>query len=157
MKFSADGKNQTDANKKGKKLSLADYKKRQMEERKRQEEEHAREEAERQRQQNNRLSTDAVTAVLSSAVEAATNGSRVQTVTSSDVAWLSSLVGINLTGSPTAIGESSQELTKATSERLSDLAQATEQVNIFDLYPIDADLRRLDGFFFNSGPYMQKP
>lgn len=124
----ADGKNQTDANKKGKKLSLADYKKRQMEERKRQEEEHAREEAERQRQQNNRLSTDAVTAVLSSAVEAATNGSRVQTVTSSDVAWLSSLVGINLTGSPTAIGESSQELTKATSERLSDLAQATEQV-----------------------------
>jgi len=100
-----------------------------MEERKRQEEEQAREEAERQRQQNNRLSTDAVTAVLSSAVAAANSGSRVQTVTSSDVAWLSSLVGINLTGSPSSLEDASQELTQSTAERLSDLAQATEQVN----------------------------
>jgi len=115
-------------NKKGKKLSLADYKKRQQEERKKQEEEKAKEEAERTRQQKNRLSTDAVTAVLSSAVQAATNGSRVQSVTSSDVAWLSSLVGMNLTGSPNTLGEQSQELTQSTAERLSDLAQATEQV-----------------------------
>ena len=127
-------------------MSLADYKKRQQEERKKQEEEKAKEEAERTRQQKNRLSTDAVTAVLSSAVQvkivfdlvsvvlryfqAATNGSRVQSVTSSDVAWLSSLVGMNLTGSPNTLGEQSQELTQSTAERLSDLAQATEQVHI---------------------------
>ena len=51
-------------------------------------------------------------------------------MTSSDVAWLSSLVGMNLTGSPNTLGEQSQELTQSTAERLSDLAQATEQVHI---------------------------
>ena len=67
-------------NKKGKKLSLADYKKRQQEERKKQEEEKAKEEAERTRQQKNRLSTDAVTAVLSSAVQVKIDLDRVSVV-----------------------------------------------------------------------------
>lgn len=55
-------------------------------------------------------------------------------MTSSDVAWLSSLVGMNLTGSPNTLGEQSQELTQSTAERLSDLAQATEQVYICKTY-----------------------
>ena len=115
-----------------------------MEERKRQKEEEEREEAERQRQQNNRLSPDAVTAVLSSAVAAATNGSRVQTVTSSDVAWLSSLVGMNLSRSPNSAVETSLELTQSTAERLSDLAQATEQVTLEHLKKtLKVFLRRL--------------
>lgn len=112
-----------------KKLSLADYNKRKKEEKKRKEEVQAREQAERDQQQTNRLSSDAVNAVLSSAVAAASNGSRVQSVTSSDVAWLSGLVGINLTDNPNGgMAESSHELTQSTAARLSDLAQATEQV-----------------------------
>lgn len=61
-------------------MSLADYKKRQQEERKKQEEEKAKEEAERTRQQKNRLSTDAVTAVLSSAVQVKIDFDRVSIV-----------------------------------------------------------------------------
>ena len=53
-------------------------------------------------------------------------------MTSSDVAWLSGLVGINLTDNPNGgMAESSHELTQSTAARLSDLAQATEQVNNF--------------------------
>ena len=41
---------------------------------------------------------------------------------------------MNLTGSPNTLGEQSQELTQSTAERLSDLAQATEQVYICKTY-----------------------
>jgi major membrane immunogen (membrane-anchored lipoprotein) len=54
-----------------KKLSLADYAKRQREKNKKIAEERAKEEAERKRQENNRLNPDAVSAVLHSAVDAA--------------------------------------------------------------------------------------
>jgi len=113
---------------KTKKLSMAEYLARNRERKKREAEEKAKLEAERQKQQESRLSNDAVTAVLSSAIGAATNGSKVCDINADDITWLSRLVGINLNANGMTQNALAELPIETTAERLSRLYHTSEQV-----------------------------
>lgn len=119
-----EGTPKMNAEKTTKKLSFAEYRKRNEEKKRKEKEEKAKREAEIKKQEESRLSGDQLSAVLTSAIGAASNGSRVCDINSNDIAWLSQLVGMNLDTNQTG----SQLPVETTAERLSRLYHTSEQV-----------------------------
>ena len=64
---------------------------------------------------------------FSSAIGAATNGSRTAEINAADIAWLSQLIGMNLNNNQPA--NQLHQLQETTAEKLSRLYHASEQVS----------------------------
>ena len=76
--------------------------------------------------------------MYSSAIGAATNGSRTAEISQSDISWLSQLIGMNLNNNQPAAANQLHQLQETTAEKLSRLYHASEQVPIyFFIYPAD--------------------